>query len=73
LITELTSTGKLVLFVGTKRQAQTRWPKRQSAAGCRTSTRAGWAGCYELDYGAEVGEAIAWSLDDMSTDAATSC
>ena len=44
-ITELTSTGKLVLFVGTSGRRRTRWPKRRTAAGCRTSTRAGWAGC----------------------------
>ena len=43
-LTQISSQGSLVLFVGTKRQAARRHrPRSRSAAACRSSTIAGWA------------------------------
>jgi len=37
--------GHTILFVGTKRRRRKPSPKRPPAAGCSTSTSAGWADC----------------------------
>jgi ribosomal protein S2 len=44
-VRDLTAKGGTVLFVGTKKQAQTRSSPTPSAATCRTSTSAGSAAC----------------------------
>ena len=44
-VQDLAAEGRIILFVGTKRQARTQLPKKRSAARCSTSTSAGWAAC----------------------------
>jgi small subunit ribosomal protein S2 len=47
-VTDLTGQGKVILFVGTKRQAQdaiAEEAKRQTVAACSISTSAGWVDC----------------------------
>ena len=44
-VTELCASGKTILFVGTKRQAQDAVAEERTGRACRTSTSAGWADC----------------------------
>ena len=44
-VTDLTATGKVILFVGTSARPRMRSPKRRRAAACSTSTSDGWAAC----------------------------
>ena len=44
-VQELAADGKIVLFVGTKRQAQDAIAEEATRAAGSTSTSAGWAGC----------------------------
>src|ERR1700731_238900 len=44
-VKETVAHGGSVLFVGTKKQAQSPSPPRPPASACPTSTSAGWAAC----------------------------
>ena len=44
-VVETVANGGIVLFVGTKKQAQDAIAKRPSAAACSTSITAGWGAC----------------------------
>ena len=44
-VQDLANDGRIVLFVGTKRQAQDAIAEEAQSAGCSTSTSAGWADC----------------------------
>ncbi len=67
-VTDLTSTGKLVLFVGTKRQAQDAVAEEASAPACPTSTAAGWVGLLTNWVTVQKSVKRLQELDDMSTD-----
>jgi small subunit ribosomal protein S2 len=72
-VTDLTSTGKLILFVGTKRQAQDAIAEEATRAACPTSTAAGWAVCSPTGSPCRSRSSACRSSTTCRPTAATSC